>query len=117
MKAHYKYDSCKNDSFKAWIVILNKDNGITTQIGYGEIESNKSVEDWSELKFPINYLDKEKKATHMHIVFSSSAYCSDNESEESNNLKNYIDLGGEVDGYTHHEGSNLYIDNVELIYE
>lgn len=53
----------------------------------------------------------------MYIVFSSSAGCSDNESDETNNLKSYLNLGTEVDGYTHHEGSNLYLDNVELIYE
>ena len=43
-------------------------------------------------------------------------FCSGDESEETNNLKSLVE-NGEVDGYTHYEGSNLYIDNVELIYE
>lgn len=117
VKAHYKYSPVKGDSFKAWAVVLNREGGTETVIGRGELVNGDNNSDWTEMSFKINYTDKIKKATHMYIVFSSSAGCSDNESEETNNLKSYLNLGTEVDGFTHHEGSNLYIDNVELIYE
>lgn len=117
VKAHYKYSPVKGDSFKAWAVVLNREGGTETVIGRGELVNGDNNSDWTEMSFKINYTDKIKKATHMYIVFSSSAGCSDNESEETKNLKPYLNLGTEVGGYTHHEGSNLYIDNVELIYE
>lgn len=117
VKAHYKYSPVKGDSFKAWAVVLNREGGTETVIGRGELVNGDNNSDWTEMSFKINYTDRIKKATHMYIVFSSSAGCSDNESEETNNLKSYLNLGTEVDGFTHHEGSNLYIDNVELIYE
>ena len=117
VKAHYKYTPVNRDSFKAWIVVLNKENGVETEIGRGELINNNSLSDWTELTFPIYYTDVTKKATHMYIVFSSSADCSENESIETENLKNFIEMAVETDGYTHHEGSNLYIDNIQLIYE
>ena len=117
VKAHYKYTPVNGDSFKAWIVVLNKENGVETEIGRGELINNNSLSDWTELTFPIYYTDVTKKATHMYIVFSSSADCSENESIETENLKNFIEMAVETDGYTHHEGSNLYIDNIQLIYE
>lgn len=117
VKAHYKYSPVKGDSFKAWAVVLNREGETETVIGRGELVNGDNNSDWTEMSFKINYTDRIKKATHMYIVFSSSAGCSDNESDETNNLKSYLNLGTEVDGYTHHEGSNLYLDNVELIYE
>lgn len=117
VKANYKYEPCKGDSFKAIAVVLNREGGNETVIGSGEIVSGEAVNDWRELNFEINYTDLKKKATHIYVLFSSSANYSENEETETNNLKSYLDLGTEKDGYTHHEGSNLYIDNVELIYE
>lgn len=117
VKAHYKYTPVKSDSFKVWAVVLNREGGTETVIGRGELVDGENKSDWTEMSFKIDYTDKLKKATHMYIVFSSSAKCSDNERDESDQLKSYLNLGTEVDGYTHHEGSNLYIDNVELIYE
>lgn len=117
VKAQYKYTPYSGDSFKAWVVILNKENGIETELGRGQLIKGDALSNWTELTFPIIYTNLTKKATHMYIVFSSSANCSENESTESDKLKELLDKGTEVDGYTHHEGSNLYIDEVELIYE
>lgn len=117
VKAHYKYVPCKGDSFKVWAVVLNREDNAETVLGYGELINGTNMSNWTEQSFKINYSNTAKKATHMYIVFSSSMECSDDESTETNNLKSYLNLGTETDGYTHHEGSNLYIDNVELIYE
>lgn len=117
VKAHYKYTPVNRDSFKAWIVVLNKENGAEKEIGRGELINSNNLSDWTELTFPVYYTDMTKKATHMYIVFSSSADCSEDESVESDNLAGFIEKGIETDGYTHHEGSNLYIDNIQLIYE
>lgn len=117
VKAYYKYSPVKGDSFKAWIVVLNREGGKETVIGSGELVSGETVTSWREMKFEVKYTDLTKKATHMYVAFSSSVQCSDDEGEETSSLKPLLNLGGEVDGYTHHEGSNLYIDNVELIYE
>ena len=117
VRAQYKYTPYSGDSFKAWAIILNKENGIETELGRGQLIKGDALSNWTELTFPIIYTNLTKKATHMYIVFSSSANCSENESTESDKLKELLDKGTEVDGYTHHEGSNLYIDEVELIYE
>ncbi len=117
VKAYHKYTPVNGDSFKAWAVVVSRDGGNETVLGTGEIVKGDEVSGWEEMSFKINYTNYEKKATHFYVVFSSSSKCSDNESDETNNLKSYLNKGTETDGYTHHEGSNLYIDNVELIYE
>lgn len=117
VKAYYKYTPVKGDSFKAWAVVLNREGERESVLGMGELVKGESVTDWEEMCFKINYTNYEKKATHIYVVFSSSSKCSEREDVETDNLKPYLNLGTEVDGYTHHEGSNLYIDNVELIYE
>lgn len=116
VSAMYKYTPYNNDSFKVWAVVENRDGDTVTQLGIGELVEGKSISDWQKLSFDITYTNFTKRATHISIVFSSSSKCSDNESEETANLKSMV-VNGEVDGYTHYEGSNLYIDNVELIYE
>ena len=47
----------------------------------------------------------------MYVVFSSSAACSENEGDETNNLK------GKVTGGDYHNGSVLVIDDVSLVYD
>ena len=116
VSAMYKYLPYGNDSFKAWAIVENRDGSTVTQLGAGELVKGGTVSDWQELSFDITYTNFSKKATHISLVFSSSSNCSDLESTETSNLKDMV-KNGEVDGYTHYEGSNLYIDNVTLIYE
>ncbi len=116
VKFDYKYTPFKNDSFKVWAVAIHKEGNTEIEIGRGELVKGGAVNSWTSEEININYSVLNKKATHFYVVFSSSSRCSDNESVETNNLKPYVE-NGEVDGYTHYEGSNFYIDNVELIYE
>lgn len=113
---YYKYIPYNNDSFKSWVVVVNRDNGVETVLGKGEIIKGGNISSWTLISVPIIYTNLEKKATHYYIVFSSSSKCSEIETEETSNLKSYVS-NVETDGYTHYEGSNLYIDNVQLIYE
>lgn len=116
VSAWYKYVPCNNDSFKVWAIVENRDGSTVTSLGYGELVKGGTISDWQELSFDITYTNFSKKATHISLIFSSSSNCSDSEVAETLNLKDLV-VNGEVDGYTHYEGSNLYIDNVTLIYE
>ncbi|WP_455639407.1 DUF4493 domain-containing protein [Parabacteroides sp.] len=116
VSAMYKYTPYNGDAFKVWAIVENRDGSTVTQLGAGELVKGGTISDWQELSFDITYTNFSKKATHISLVFSSSSNCSDLESTETSNLKGMV-KNGEVDGYTHYEGSNLYIDNVTLIYE
>lgn len=116
VSAMYKYTPYNNDSFKVWAIVENREGTVITKLGSGELVKGGTISDWQELSFDITYTNFTKKATHISLVFSSSSKCSDNESTETSNLKSMVTLG-DVDGYKHYEGSNLYIDNVTLIYE
>ena len=116
VSAMYKYTPYDSDSFKVWAIVENRDGSAVTPLGYGDLVKGGTISDWQELSFDITYTNFSKKATHISLIFSSSSNCSDSQSEETSNLKALV-VNGEVDGYTHYEGSNLYIDNVTLIYE
>lgn len=116
VSAMYKYVPYNNDSFKVWAIVENRDGSTVSQLGAGELVKGGSISEWEELSFDITYINFTKKATHIRLVFSSSSSCSDAETTETSNLKNLVEKGN-IDGYTHYEGSNLYIDNVTLIYE
>lgn len=116
ISAWYKYFPYKNDAFKVWAVLVNKTDGDDTVVARGELVKDGTISDWTLLTFDLQYIEPSKKATDMYIVFSSSQGCSDRENDETANLKSLVD-NVETDGYTHYEGSNLYIDDVELIYE
>ena len=110
-KAYYKYSPYNNDSFKAWIVLENRESGQPVRIGYGEFLGTKKVDTYfEELNVPIVYENTNLPITHMYIVFSSSSACSDQESEETTNLKGFVSEGN------YHNGSVLVIDDVTLEY-
>ena len=114
LKAYFTYSPYSGDSFKAWIVLENRDNvDDVKRIGYGEVVKGDAVSSFTELNIPITYDSKyqEYAITHMYVVFSSSAACSENEGDETNNLK------GKVTGGDYHNGSVLVIDDVSLVYD
>lgn len=113
--AYLKYSPKDNDSYKVWAVVENRENGIVTQLGKGELSENTAIAEYTQKSFDIIYTNTTLKATHFYIVFSSSANCSDTESVETGNLKNLV-ADSSADGYTHHEGSNLYIDDIQIFY-
>ena len=67
VRAQYKYTPYSGDSFKAWAIILNKENGIETELGRGQLIKGDALSNWTELTFPIIYTNLTKKATQANI--------------------------------------------------
>ena len=114
LNAYFKYSPYSGDSFKAWIVLENRDDANDVKrIGYGELVKGENVDSYKEMSISIEYNPdyKEYYITHMYVVFSSSSACSENESEETENLK------GKVSEGDYHSGSVLTIDDISLIYD
>lgn len=114
LSAYFKYSPYSADSFKVWIVLENRDDDNNVKrIGFGELVNGENVNSYKEMSIPIVYNSnyKEYSITHMYVVFSSSSACSENESEETKNLK------GKVSNGDYHNGSVLTIDDISLIYD
>ena len=110
---YYKFKSINNESFKAYMVVENRDNGIV-ELGRGELVSSEDKDSFGNAptRVEIHYSNTQLKATHMYIVFVSS-----NAAEPSVGLSN--GSLGAFNGYSdsRYVGNVLTVDNVELIYE
>ena len=109
---YYKFKSLNSESFEAYIVVENRENGTVTQLGSGRIMSNQDQASFAPVRVNVHYTNTSLKATHMYIVFRSST--ADNPSVEG--VQGSL---GAFDGYSdsRYVGNVLTIDNVRLIYE
>ena len=109
---YYKFKSLTSESFEAYIVVENRENGTVTQLGSGRIMSNQDQASFAPVRVNVHYTNTSLKATHMYIVFRSST--ADNPSVEG--VQGSL---GAFDGYSdsRYVGNVLTIDNVRLIYE
>ena len=109
---YYKFKSLNSESFEAYIVVVNSENGTVTQLGSGRIMSNQDHASFAPVRVNVHYTNTSLKATHMYIVFRSST--ADNPSVEG--VQGSL---GAFDGYSdsRYVGNVLTIDNVRLIYE
>ena len=109
---YYKFKSLNSESFEAYIVVENRENGTVTQLGSGRIMSNQDQASFAPVRVNVHYTNTSLKATHMYIVFRSST--ADNPSVEG--VQGSL---GAFDGYSdsRYVGNVLTIDNVLLIYE
>lgn len=107
----YKYAPIGSESFKAYIVIENRENGIITELGRGELISSTSATTFTKAEIPISYSVTNKKATHAYIVFISSTAV-----EPA--VKNVKGSNGAFAGYTdsRYVGSVLTVDDIILEY-
>lgn len=107
----YKYAPVAGESFKAYIVVENRDNGSVTELGRGELVSAESKSAFTPATVTVNYTNTSLKATHMYIVFISSTA----DSPTVNNVKG--DKGA-FQGFSDARriGSVLTVDDIELIY-
>lgn len=109
----YKFKSINSESFKAYIVVENRDNaGDVIELGRGEVISNKDVASYTSASVDIRYSRTDLPATHLTIVFVSSTADTpsvDLATGSYNALKGFSD--------SRYQGNVLTIDNVELIYE
>lgn len=111
-KFNYKFKSISSESFKAYMIVENRENNIITELGRGELISNIDKTSYTEAYVPMHYKNTSLKATHMYIVFLSSTA----ETPELDVITGSI---GEFSGNSDSRfvGNVLTIDNVELIYE
>lgn len=109
---YYKFKSLNSESFEAYIVVENRENGTVMQLGSGRIMSNQDQASFAPVRVNVHYTNTSLKATHMYIVFRSST--ADNPSVEG--VQGSL---GAFDGYSdsRYVGNVLTIDNVRLIYE
>lgn len=120
VKFVYKYQPYKDDnSFSVRAVAEHREGTSVTRIGYSEYIGSNVSDNYIDETFSIIYDPQylNLKATHFYLEFSSSSKYDDLEGKVNNNP--YLDkvFSHYDNGYKYFEGSNLYIDDVELIYE
>lgn len=106
----YKFAPINSESFKAYIVVENRDNGVV-ELGRGELESGDEKTSFEQATVNINYTNISLKATHMYIVFLSST-------AESPDVKGVTGSKSAWYGFgdSRRVGSVLTVDDIELIY-
>jgi len=110
-KSVYSESLKANESFKAYIVIENRDGGKVTELGRGELVSNQDKDAFTQARVNINYTNRKLKATHAYVVFVSSTA----DSPATEPVKG---SKGAFQGYTdaRYIGNVLNVDNIEFIY-
>lgn len=108
---NYKFAPYNNESFKAYIVVENRDNGVVTELSRGELVSSEEVSEFKNAKIDLSYAQSSLKATHITVVFVSST--ADNPA-----VKDVQGSKGAFGGYADSKriGSVLTVDDIELIY-
>ena len=111
-KFYYKFKSMNSESFKAYIVVENRDQNSVTELGRGELVRNQDQSSFVEAKVDVKYLNTSLKATHMYIVFISSTASV----PALDVVKGSVgEFSGNAD--SRFVGNVLTVDEVELIYE
>ncbi|MCM1520005.1 MAG: DUF4493 domain-containing protein [Lachnoclostridium sp.] len=109
-KFKYKYAPVESESFKAYAVVENRDNGVT-QLGRGEIVSADAKGGFTDATVDIKYSNRTLKATHLTIVFVSST-------ADSPATKDVKGSKNAMNGYSDSKriGSVLTVDDINLVY-
>lgn len=63
---YYKFKSLNSESFEAYIVVENRENGTVTQLGSGRIMSNQDQASFAPVRVNVHYTNTSLKATHMY---------------------------------------------------
>ena len=107
----YKFSSLNSESFKAYVVIENRDGGKTTRLAYGELVSNTSVTNFTNTTIRLNYTNLVLKATHAYIVFISST-------AENPSVRNVQGSKNFLQGFADSKriGNVLTVDNIKFNY-
>lgn len=109
----YKYDSSidGDDNGIVKIEVLDKNNLVIGRSGYSYTALAES--DYTTLTLPITYTYKNKQAAKIRLFFASSKYASDKQSKEDTSEMKTKDRNGDAVS----TGNQLFIDNIELLYE
>ena len=68
----YKFAGVNSESFKAYVVVENRNGGKVTELGRAELVSNQDKSSYTTATLPIKYTNTKMKATHAYVVFISS---------------------------------------------
>ncbi|WP_298554062.1 DUF4493 domain-containing protein [uncultured Parabacteroides sp.] len=122
VKFSYKYIPYGEDnSFKVRAVAEYRDGNSVICIGQSEYIGSKETDNYVDESFVIQYASEylNLKATHFYLEFSSSSKYDDLGGSLTGNANDYLNkyFSHYNNSYKYFEGSNLYIDDVELIYE
>ncbi len=106
----YKFAPYNNESFKASIVIENRDNGVV-ELGRGEFISGEAKNGFTPKTIDIVYGDTSLKATHIYVEFLSST-------AETPAVRGVKGSNNALNGFSDSKriGSVLTIDDVVLNY-
>lgn len=109
LQFYYKYFS-KEDRFSVEIVLQNRNGNVITELGKGSFVGN-DIDSYTFCKVLMSYKEEYAymKATHMYISFKSG------DKTDKDSLLELPPLANLSDGKS--VGSQLYIDDIELIYE
>lgn len=111
-KFQYKFAPYNGESFQAYMVVENRDNGVVTELGRGEIVSGEAQGSFTEGTVNLTYTNISLKATHMYIVFLSSTAGSS--AAVRGVTGSYPTTKGFSD--SRRVGSVLTVDDIELFY-
>lgn len=104
-----KYNSYDNERFGAYIELYNGE----TKIGESTFlsENGQSIASFTSYTMPISYTEEQLKATAIRIRFCSVAEGDDPAIEKNKEV--YLPIGNQKA----HAGSELFIDNIQFIYD
>ena len=109
---YVKYNVYNNERFGAYVELYSEDNTEIASGSHVPTEHGVNIDSFTKIEVPINYTDKTKKATEIHIRFCSVA---EGEDPAVRGISVNVPEGSN-DNYTIWGGSVLYVDDVELIY-
>lgn len=107
----YKFTSCDSESFKAYVVVENRNGSTVTELGRGQLISGEDKSTFTKATVNIDYKVKNLKATHAYVVFVSS-------DSDAPRTKHVQGSKGAFAGYTdaRHTGNVLVVDDIEFTY-
>lgn len=108
----YKYAPYNNESFKAYIVVENRNDNNTIELGRGEFTSGTAVNSFTSKYIAVNYTRTDLVATHMYIVFISTT-------SDSPSVRGITGNKGVLEGFSDSKrvGSVLTVDDIQLNYD
>lgn len=107
----YKFAGVGSESFKAYVVVENRDGGKVTELGRAELVSSQNQGSFTTATLPIKYTNRKMKATHAYVVFVSST-------ASSPGVNAVQGLKNAFQGYTdaRYIGNVLDVDNIIFTY-
>lgn len=96
------------DNYEVWVKVEYRNNEQVVLLGEGYLKEGGKISSYSEQRIPINYVNVQYQATHLYIIFKSG----------TEYRYDYMSVPPRMNLSTgEYVGSQLYVDDVKLIYE